>query len=427
MYGVGPGPNGIELMTIDLATGVAQTVGPTGLQIAILALEFGPDGKLYGVTSPFKPEGQESFITALVTIDTTYGTATEVVEVGGNATEAATLDVASPTSVVSGLTFKPGWETQPDSTIITSLDDNPFLGRLIDKFKFEGDQGESVTIIVDLLEKETKDELSLEGAETAPEVIETISKLSKWRKKNLLVEGEYRGRAYLSLRDAMSDLDFRVRERGPLPLTIQEVLPAKGLYYLILMQPVPRTLRVDYSLTMTSSADAFKTLEATRLIERRKCSDGESEKTTDNTEQNGAVSTVQATSLTSTSESTPIMAPTADGGSEDGQTADNTTTADDPGDDESDSEGAQTDDGNTAGADGEATGKDESATGGGSEDGQTASDTTTADDPGDVGEGDSEDAQGDDDNTAGDDGDEDTGEVVVAAPAATDPDGVGGR
>lgn len=258
MYGVGPGPDGIELMTIDLATGVAETVGPTGLTSQILAIEFGPDGNLYGVTAPFKSDADDTLVTALVTIDPLSGTATEVVEVGGTAAEAAALAVASTSSMVSGLTFKPGWEPQPASTIITSLDDNPYVGRFIDKFKFDGVQGEFVTITVENLNQET-----------SPEVIETTS---KWSKKNFLVEGEFKGRAFLVLRDAMSDVDFRVREKGTMPLTIEAELPETGLYYLILMQPVFSSLRVDYSLTMTSSLDAFKTLEATRLIERRRSS-----------------------------------------------------------------------------------------------------------------------------------------------------------
>ena len=85
----------------------------------------------------------------------------------------------------------------------------------------------------------------------------------------------------------MSDLDFRERVRGPMPLTIEAVLPANGLYYLILMQPVHRSLRVDYSLTMTSTEDAFTTLEATRLFERRNYTYSENKGTTDNTEQSG--------------------------------------------------------------------------------------------------------------------------------------------
>jgi len=118
----------------------------------------------------------------------------------------------------------------------------------------------------------------------------------------------------------MSDVDFRVREKGQMTLTIGEVeLPATGPYYIILMQPVPRSLRVDYSLTMTSSADAVTTLKATRLIERRKWYSGaKNNVTADSTEQPGSVSTLQATSLTSTStdESTPVTTsdePVADG------------------------------------------------------------------------------------------------------------------
>jgi len=232
---------------------VATKVGSTSSQIAILALEFGPDGKLYGVTAPSKSNKKGT----LVTIDTLSGTATEVVEVGGTAAEAAALAVASTSYMVSGLTFKPGWEPQPASTIITSLDDNPYVGRFIDKFKFDGVQGEFVTITVENLNQET-----------SPVVIETTSKW-RWSTRNFRVEGEFKGRAFFVLRDRISDVDFRLIEKGTMPLTIKAELPATGLYYLILMQPVFRSLRVDYSLTMTSSLDAFKTLEATRLIEPR--------------------------------------------------------------------------------------------------------------------------------------------------------------
>jgi hypothetical protein len=322
MYGVGPGLKGIELMTIDLATGVATEVGPTGVTSQIFALEFGPDGSLYGATD----EG------TLVTINTATGEASEAFIIGEAATETATQAFSTSSAKVSGLAFVPGWESPPKSTTITSLDNNPFMGRLIDKFKFEGVKGEWVTITVKNLNQETEDALPSEDEQTTPKMIKSKW---KWRKNNLLAAHHLRGRAFLSLRDAMSDLDFRVREKGQMTLTIGEVeLPATGLYYIILMQPVPRSLRVDYSLTMTSSADAVTTLKATRLIERRKWYSGaKNNVTADSTEQPGAASTLQSTSLTSTGESTPIT-PAADGDSEDGQTAGNTTTVDDPDDED---------------------------------------------------------------------------------------------
>jgi len=257
MYGVGPGLKGIELMTIDLATGVATEVGPTGVTSQIFALELGPDGSLYGATN----EG------TLVTISTITGEASEAFIIGETAPETATQAFSTSSAKVSGLAFVPGWDTPLKSKTITSLDDSPFVGRFIDKFKFEGVKGEWVTITVENLNQETEDALPSEDEQTTPKMIKSKW---KWRKNNLLAVHDLRGRAFLSLRDAIDDVHLREREKGQMPLTIGEVeLPATGLYYIILMQPVFRSLRVDYSLTMTSSLDAFKTLEATRLIEPR--------------------------------------------------------------------------------------------------------------------------------------------------------------
>ena len=336
MYGIGAGSDGIDLITIDLATGLAKKVGPTGSKIQILAIEFGPDGNLYGVTAPFKSENS-TLVANLVTIDTLHGTATAT----------ASLVVGSSFTKVNGLTFKPGWEPQSGgSKIITSQEKNPFVGRVIDKFKFEGTQGEFVTITVENLNKTTEDELSQEYGETSPEVIKTTSKWSE--KYHLINKADVMGRAFLTLRDAISDVDFRESEKGQMTLTLDNVqLPATGLYYIILMQPVPRALRVDYSLTMTSSLSAFKTLEATRLIEPRVCKNREEEVTTlDNTEQQSGVITLQSTSLASTDESTTLIPeePADDGDTEIGQTVDSSTIDDEPvneGDSEDGAEAAE--------------------------------------------------------------------------------------
>jgi len=321
MYGIGDGSDGIDLMTIDLATGLAKKVGTTGSKIQILAIEFGPDGNLYGVTAPFKSE-DGTFVANLVTIDTLQGTATTT----------ASLAVGSSFTKVNGLTFKPGWEPQSGgSKVITSQENNPFVGRVIDKFKFEGTQGEFVTITVENLNKTTEDELSQDYGETSPEAIKTTSKWSE--KHHLANKAEVMGRAFLTLRDAISDVDLRVSEKGQMTLAIDNVqLPATGLYYIILMQPVPRALRVDYSLTMTSSLSAFKTLEATRLIEPRVCKNSEEEVTLDNTEQQSGVITLKSTSLNSTDESTSVIPeePADDGVTKLGPTIDGITNGDEP-------------------------------------------------------------------------------------------------
>jgi hypothetical protein len=323
MYGVRPGSAGIELMTIDLATGEATKVGLTGVTSQIFALEFGPDGSLYGATN----EG------TLVTINTITGEASEAFIIGEAAPETATQAFSTSSAKVSGLAFVPGWDTPLKSKTITSLDDSPFVGRLIDKFKFIGTANEIITIRVTRLTNESEDGLQTEDAGETEAKIKT--RWHWWRKKKLLEEGDFKGRGFMTLRDAMDDVHLRVRVKGQFPLELIEVqLPATGLYKIILMQPVPRSLRVDYSLTMTSSADAVTTLKATRLIERRKWYSGaKNNVTADSTEQPGAASTLQSTSLTSTGESTPIT-PAADGDSEDGQTAGNTTTVDDPDDED---------------------------------------------------------------------------------------------
>jgi len=307
MYGVGPGSEGIELMTIDLATGVATEVGPTGVTSQIFALEFGPDGSLYGATD----------VGTLVTINTSNGVASEVFIIGEPAPETATQAFSTSSAKVSGLAFVPGWDTPLKSKTITSLDDSPYVGRLIDKFKFKGTVNEIVTIKVTKLNNEGADNLQTEDEGETPATIET-----RWHwspKKKLLEEGDFKGRGFMTLRDAMDDVHLRVRVKGQFPLELIDVpLPATGLYKVILMQPVPRALRVDYSLTMTSSGDASTTLEATRLIEPRNCTDGEDKGTADNTEQSGGASTLQSTSLTSTDASTPVTTtsdePVADGG-----------------------------------------------------------------------------------------------------------------
>lgn len=256
MYGVATGLQGSELITIDLTTGLGTSVGPTGSSSQIVALEFGPDGQLYGATS--------SNGGTLVTINTTNGEATEVGTIGAAADQTATLAHGPSLSRVSGLAFVPGWDHPPArSKTITSQDNNPYVGHLIDKFKFTGEAGETVTITLEKLTKDSGNEV-----QTEPVIIGTKS---KWHNRSLLLHSRIRGRAFLILRDGIQGVRFRLKEKGQMPLMIEKaVLPATGVYYIILMQPVARPLRVDYSLTLESSGSAFNTLEATRLIERGK-------------------------------------------------------------------------------------------------------------------------------------------------------------
>ena len=253
MYGVAIGLQGGELITIDPTTGLGTSVGPTGSNSQIVALEFGPDGQLYGATS--------SNGGTLVTINTANGEATEVGTIAAAADQTAILAHGTSLSTVSGLAFVPGWKPLPKSKTITSLDNNPLVGHLIDKYKFTGEEGETVTITLKKITTDRGDEV-----QTEPVIIGTKS---KWRNRSLILHRRIRGRAFLILRDGIQGVRFRLREKGQMPLMIEKaVLPATGVYYIILMQPVPRPLRVDYSLTLESSGSAFSTLEAARLIER---------------------------------------------------------------------------------------------------------------------------------------------------------------
>jgi hypothetical protein len=278
MYGVGPGPDGIELMTIDLATGLAKTVGYTGLKITILALEFAPDGKLlYGVTAPFKSDEDDTFVTALVTIDTTDGTATEFVRVGGTTAATGALAVASPTSIVSGLAFVPGWEppdVDPVETTCSSTLTSPMTAgseiaerklfgfrlkrhhkhRAVGFFKFKATAGESVTIRL------AADEEIFAEAEKKSIVYKLWKHWSKSRHK---------GRAFLGLRDAIPGVKVKKKTKGRLPLELTvEDLPA-GWYYIMVVQPLFRFDKVDYwvdyHLTLDTGDPAGQTCQTLRV------------------------------------------------------------------------------------------------------------------------------------------------------------------
>jgi hypothetical protein len=77
MYGITAGGAPANLVTIDLGTGTATVVGPTGLD-RIGSIEFGPDGNLYGGVTA----SGSSLATYLVRIDKATGAATPIGETG---------------------------------------------------------------------------------------------------------------------------------------------------------------------------------------------------------------------------------------------------------------------------------------------------------------------------------------------------------
>ena len=91
MYGIRGGAGPADLLTINLATGVATVIGSTGIQAG--SLEFGPDGLLYaggtGTNSGF-----------LYRINPSTGTSSLVGATGFSEVTGLTLAVPEPASAL---------------------------------------------------------------------------------------------------------------------------------------------------------------------------------------------------------------------------------------------------------------------------------------------------------------------------------------
>jgi hypothetical protein len=230
---------------------------------------------------------------------------------------------------------------------------NP-LHRAIGLFKFKGLEGETVTLNAELEQQESADAAVEESS---------VSEL----KSSWLKYWKGKGRVFLGIRDSIPDVDFRVRKKDQLPLTMSATLPADGTYYVMLIRPLLRFYKTDYCLTLESDMPDSQAWESFDVAWPSDDSDDDTASTT-TTAKTAAVESVdeQASGVNT-----------------------DTDTDNNPGDsgdvDEGDSKDALNDDNNTAGADDEATGEDKSATEGASEDGQIINNTTiTTDHPGDV-------------------------------------------
>jgi hypothetical protein len=115
---------------------------------------------------------------------------------------------------------------------------NP-LHRAIGLFKFKGLEGETITLNAELEEEES-----------AEAVVEESS-VSEW-KNSWLQNWKGKGRVFLGIRDSIPDLDFRVRKKDQLPLSMSATLPADGTYYVMLIRPLLRFYKTDYCLTLES-------------------------------------------------------------------------------------------------------------------------------------------------------------------------------
>jgi len=253
LYGVASVSSASDLIKIHLepefsieTVGAIQTVGENG-QVKVVALDFSHENVLYGVDNS--------------------GNVLKIDHANGQA-----VPIGDPIAGVSGLTFVLG-ETPPDeepiktlcSSTLTSpmtassatdapklskmkLKNNP-LHRAIGLFKFKGRAGETVTF------------------KLAPEVEEAVETGEEYAVSALLepwLQCKGKGRVFLGVRDAIPNVDFRVRKKDQMPFDMSADLPADGYYYVMVIRPLLRFYKADYCLTLESDhpdSEAWQTLD----------------------------------------------------------------------------------------------------------------------------------------------------------------------
>ena len=265
MYGVASGgTSGSELVRIDLTTGEIVIVGDPLIGV-IAALDFSNDNTLYGV--------ERSGILYKIN-DLTLSDANAVEEINpiSATTGLAVVATAVRNAAISGLTFvvDEAPPVEPIKTICSSsltspmysssepvnhkrkrfrLKRNP-LRRGIGMFKFEGKANEIL-------------HLALKSDEVEPVESEENTILS-WLQK-LWPRFKPKNRVFVSLRDAIPGVKFRVKAKGVLPLVRENIeLPADGLYYIMVIRPLRRFNQTDYCLTLESDnedSQAWQTLQ----------------------------------------------------------------------------------------------------------------------------------------------------------------------
>jgi hypothetical protein len=249
------GASGTDLIKIDPAStpvGIVP-ITLTGLSVQIVSLDFSHEDVLYGV------DGSGNLFKV-----PDLSTSPASVEIIGP------IDVSAWPEGVSGLTFVVGEfpEVDPIKTICSAtLTTSAFassgtadpklskfkpkrnpLRRAIGLFRFEGIEGETITL-----------NATLEGAESAEAVVEESS--ASELENSWLNHWKGKGRVFLGIRDSIPDLDFRVRKKDHLPLTMSATLPANGTYYIMLIRPLLRFYQTDYCLTLESDYEESQAWE----------------------------------------------------------------------------------------------------------------------------------------------------------------------
>ncbi|NIR16792.1 MAG: hypothetical protein GWN86_23875 [Desulfobacterales bacterium] len=231
-----------------------------------------------------------------------------VVDVQGNLYEVTDLTTGAVTLInpintsggVSGLTFVIGAppNVEPIKTICSStpttslasassgtaapklsrfkLKKNP-LHRAIGLFKFEGMEGETVTLNVELE--------ATQSAETGAEESSASELQNVW-----LNHWQGKGRVFLGIRDSIPGLDFRERKKEHIPFSMSATLPANGTYYVMLIRPLLRFYQTDYCLTLKSDFLDSKAADTFDVVRPHDDSQGDSASTKTFTPRKGSSS-----------------------------------------------------------------------------------------------------------------------------------------
>jgi len=116
-------------------------------------------------------------------------------------------------------------------------------------FKFKGKAGETVTL------------------KLAPEEEESVEAGDEYAVSALLepwLQCRGKGRVFLGIRDAIPNVDFRVRKKDQMPFDMSAALPEDGDYYVMVIRPLLRFYNADYCLTLESDhpdSEAWQTLD----------------------------------------------------------------------------------------------------------------------------------------------------------------------
>jgi hypothetical protein len=252
LYGVASISSPSDLFKIHLGTevlvetvGAIQTVGE-GAQVKVMALDFSHDNVLFGVDESGN----------LFKIDHTNGQAESIGLVAGVTDLSFVVGNAPPdeepiktlcsSTVISSTTVSS--ETDAPKLSKLKLKNNP-LHRAIGLFKFKGRAGETVTL---------KLAPEVEEALVTGEYYAVGAWLEPW------LEWRGKGRVFLGIRDAVPNIDFRVRKKDQMPFDMSAGLPAEGYYYVMVIRPLLRFYKTDYCLTIESDhpdSEAWKTLD----------------------------------------------------------------------------------------------------------------------------------------------------------------------